>query len=303
MNTTEQTKKDFYRGLKRGLPIAIGYIPVSFSFGLMAVSSGIPLWLAVFISMSNLTSAGQFAGTRLILAGGGYFEIALTTFVINIRYMLMSLSLSQKLSGSFTLPQRLAASFGVTDEIFTMASMEPGRLTFPFMAGLIAGPFLGWSAGTLFGGLICAALPEAVSSAMGIALYGMFIAIIIPPARKSQAVVVILTISVAVSCILFYVPVFRAISSGFRVIIATVIGASAGALLYPAEEAEEAETAEGAEKVEETEEMEEMRQAVQIEKAERTGQAGTDTEDPEESGKKTEGSEKNMRRKEEKDNG
>ena len=178
--------------------------------------------------------------------------------------------------------------------------MEPGRLTFPFMAGLIAGPFLGWSAGTLFGGLICAALPEAVSSAMGIALYGMFIAIIIPPARKSQAVVVILTISVAVSCILFYVPVFQAISSGFRVIIATVIGASAGALLYPAEEAEEAETAEGAEKAEETEEM---RQAVQTEKAERTGQAGTDTEDPKDSGKKSEGSEKNMRRKEEKDNG
>lgn len=294
MNTTEQTKKDFYRGLKRGLPIAIGYIPVSFSFGLMAVSSGIPLWLAVFISMSNLTSAGQFAGTRLILAGGGYFEIALTTFVINIRYMLMSLSLSQKLSGSFTLPQRLAASFGVTDEIFTMASIEPGRLTFPFMAGLIAGPFLGWSAGTLLGGLICAALPEAVSSAMGIALYGMFIAIIIPPARKSQAVVVILTISVAVSCILFYVPVFRAISSGFRVIIATVIGASAGALLYPAEEAE---------KTEETEEVRQAEQTEQAEKAERTGQAGTDTEDPKDSGKKSEGTEKNMRGKEENGNG
>lgn len=303
MNITEQTKKDFYRGLRRGLPIAIGYIPVSFSFGLMAVSSGIPLWLAVFISMSNLTSAGQFAGTRLILAGGGYFEIALTTFVINIRYMLMSLSLSQKLSASFTLPQRLAASFGVTDEIFTMASMEPGRLTFPFMAGLIAGPFLGWSAGTLFGGLICAALPEAVSSAMGIALYGMFIAIIIPPARKSQAVVVILTISVAISCILFYVPVFQAISSGFRVIIATVIGASAGALLYPAEEGEEAEKVEETEKAEETEEVRQAEQTERAEKAERTGQAGTDTEDPEGLGKKLEESEKNMRGKEENGNG
>lgn len=239
MYAREEKRKEFLYGLKRGMPIAIGYLPVSFSFGLMAVSEGLPLWLAVFISMSNLTSAGQFAGTNLILAGSGYFEISLTTFVINIRYMLMSLSLSQKLNEKFTLPQRLIASFGITDEIFTMASLERGQLSFSYLMGLICLPFCGWTLGTLLGGLICAALPEAVASAMGIALYGMFIAIIIPPAKKSRAVVIIIALSVAVSCIIKYVPFLQSVSSGFRVIIATLIGASAGALFFPAEEKEE----------------------------------------------------------------
>ncbi|MBO5198236.1 MAG: AzlC family ABC transporter permease [Lachnospiraceae bacterium] len=239
MYKKEEKKKEFVYGFKQGIPIAIGYIPVSFSFGLMAVSAGLPVWLVVFLSLSNVTSAGQFAGTNLILAGGGYLEIALTTFVINIRYMLMSLSLSQKVSDSFTLPQRFLAAFGITDEIFSVASMEKKALTFPFMAGLIIGPVAGWTLGTLLGGLICAARPEAVASAMGIALYGMFIAIIIPPARKSRAVVMIIAISVAISCILRYVPMFSAISSGFRVIIATLIGAGVGAFLFPIKEEEE----------------------------------------------------------------
>jgi predicted branched-subunit amino acid permease len=125
----------------------------------MAVSGGLPVWIAVFISMSNLTSAGQFAGTNLILSGAGYLEIALTTFIINIRYMLMSLSLTQRLDLSMSLPKRLLIAFGITDEVFSVASMERGSLSFPYLIGLITGPFLGWSAGTALGAVICSAIP------------------------------------------------------------------------------------------------------------------------------------------------
>lgn len=229
-------KSQFIHGIKRGFPIALGYLPVSFTFGLMAVNGGLPLWLAVFISLSNLTSAGQFAGTSLILAGASYFEITLTTFVINIRYMLMSLSLSQKLEKEITIPQRMVFGFGVTDETFSVASSESGRLSNEYMLGLISTPIIGWSLGTLLGGLICSALPEALSAAMGIALYGMFIAIIVPPAKDSRPVLNIILISVAVTLVLRYIPAFSFISSGFRVIIATIIGAAIGALLYPVKE-------------------------------------------------------------------
>jgi predicted branched-subunit amino acid permease len=233
-------KKSFYYGLKRGYPIALGYIPVSFTFGLMAVSGGLPVWLAIFISMSNLTSAGQFAGTNLILSGSGYIEIALTTFIINIRYSLMSLSLTQRLDKDMTIPKRLLIAFGVTDETFTVASMEQGKLSFPYLCGLIIGPFLGWTTGTVLGSMICSALPDTLSSAMGIALYAMFIAIIIPPAKKSKPIVVIILISVVTGCILRYLPLFRFISAGFRVILATFLGAGLGAFLYPADDSDNA---------------------------------------------------------------
>lgn len=225
-------------GFKRGLPIAFGYLPVSFTFGLMAVSGGLPIWMAVFISMSNLTSAGQFAGTNLIFGAASYLEITLTTFIINIRYMLMSLSLSQKIDQKMTFLQRLIAGFGVTDEIFTMASMEQGKLSFSYLIGLILGPFLGWSTGTFLGAIICSALPEALSNAMGIALFAMFIAIIVPPAKHTLKIAFIILISAVVSCLLRYVPLFSFISSGFATIIATLIAASLGAILYPLQEKE-----------------------------------------------------------------
>lgn len=225
--------QDFKYGFKRGLPIAFGYVPVSFTFGLMAVKGGLPAWLAVFISMSNLTSAGQFAGTNLILAGVGYLEITLTTFIINIRYMLMSLSLSQKIESKTTLLQRMIFAFGITDETFTMASMESGKLSYYYMLGLITAPFFGWSFGTACGALICSALPKSVAGAMGIALYGMFIAIIIPPLKKSKPILFIVLVSVMVTCLLKYIPVFSFISSGFRIIIATIAGVGTGALFFP----------------------------------------------------------------------
>ena len=233
---TNDYKTSFYYGLKKGLPIALGYIPVSFTFGLMAVSGGLPVWLTIFISASNITSAGQFAGTSLILAGAGYLEITLTTFVINIRYMLMSLSLSQKIENKMPLYQRFIFAFGITDETFSVASMEQGKLPFSYLSGLILGPICGWTLGTAMGALICSKLPQSLSGAMGIALYGMFIAIIVPPAKKSKTVLCIVLISVFIMCILKYIPIFKAISPGFRIIIATAAGAGIGAFLFPVEE-------------------------------------------------------------------
>ena len=229
-------RKEFTHGFKSGIPIALGYIPVSFTFGLMAVSGGIPVWMAVFISFSNLTSAGQFAGTNLIISGASYLEITLTTFIINIRYMLMSLSLTQRLDKKMDTGKRLLVGYGVTDEIFSVASVENGTLTFPYLMGLIIGPVIGWTSGTALGALISTALPENLSNAMGIALYSMFIAIVLPVAKKSKQVTLIVIMSVAVVCILRYIPLFSMISSGFRVIIATIIGAGIGAFVFPIKE-------------------------------------------------------------------
>lgn len=228
-------KTKYARGLRDGLPIGLGYVPVSFTFGFIAVSGGLPVWVACLISLSNLTSAGQFAGTNLILAGAGYTEIAMTTFVINLRYMLMSLSLTQKIE-SMGIPKRLLAGFGVTDETFVVASLAPPPVGFSYLMGLYTLPVLGWNIGTLMGACISTVLPQALQNAMGIALYGMFIALIVPAARKSVPVLVIVLLSVAINCVLKYVPVFSFISSGFRIILATVFGAGAGALLFPEEE-------------------------------------------------------------------
>lgn len=227
------SNKDFKYGLRRGLPITIGYIPVAITFGLMAVSGGLPPWIAVFISLSNLTSAGQFAGTNLIIQGAGYFEITMTTLIINIRYLLMSLSLSQRIDPKISLKQRLIFGFGITDETFSVASVEKGRLSYAYMVGLIIGPIIGWTLGTALGATISSALKPALGDAMGIALYAMFIAIIIPPAKKSQPIFIIIIISILITILLRYIPVFGFISSGFRVIIATVIAAAIGAAIWP----------------------------------------------------------------------
>lgn len=236
-------KRSFKEGFRSGIPIGLGYLPVSFTFGFLAVSGGLPVWVAVLISLTNLTSAGQFAGTNLILASAGYFEVALTTFVINLRYMLMSLSLSQKLDRAAGTLERMILAFGITDETFVVSSLRPGVLKSSYMIGLMTAPILGWNAGTLLGGCISTLLPQALQNAMGIALYAMFIALIIPAARQSLHVLYVIAAAVAVMCILKYVPLFSFISSGFRVILATVAASAMGAWLFPKddESTEEAE--------------------------------------------------------------
>ena len=144
---------DWIRGIKKGLPIAIGYLSVSFTFGVKAVNAGIPVWITILISVANVTSAGQFAGVAIMAAHGSYLEMAMTTFIINVRYMLMSFSLSQKVDKKMTLRQRLMIGYGITDEIFAVSSMETESLSARFMYGLITVPVFGWTVGTAAGAL------------------------------------------------------------------------------------------------------------------------------------------------------
>ena len=186
MTSENNYLNSFKTGLSDGVPIALGYLSVSFTFGIMASAGKLPVVIAVLISMTNLTSAGQFAGLNLILGGGSLVEMALTQLVINLRYALMSISLSQKMHKSVTLPDRFLIAFGNTDEIFAVASAKSGEVGKKYMLGLILLPFFGWSGGTLLGAAAGNILPESLTSALGIAIYGMFLAIFIPAMRRSR---------------------------------------------------------------------------------------------------------------------
>lgn len=232
---TQIELSDFNRGIRQGIPIALGYIPVSFTFGLMAVNGGIPAWIAILISLTNLTSAGQFAGAGLIIANASLFEITLTTFVINIRYMLMSLSLSQKIT-EMPLFKKCLMAFGITDETFTVASLEKREVSFAYMMGLITCPYWGWALGTVLGALTTSILPEKLQSSMGIALYAMFIALFVPASKKSKAALVVVVVAVTLSSLLKWTPYLNQISSGWSIIIATIVASTIGAVLFPRKE-------------------------------------------------------------------
>lgn len=232
-------KPRFKDGIKDGLPIALGYLSVSFTFGITAVNMGIPPITAILISLTNVTSAGQVAGIGIIASGGGYAEMALAQLIINLRYALMSLSLSQKLDSRYNIAHRLITSFCVTDEVFAVASGKGCELPARYMYGLILLPYLFWSGGTAVGAFLGSILPDMIKSALGIAIYGMFIAIIVPPSKKSRGVAAVVAAAALLSCLIYYIPVFGFISSGISVIICTVIAAALGALIFPREIKEE----------------------------------------------------------------
>ncbi|HIZ64394.1 MAG TPA: AzlC family ABC transporter permease [Candidatus Blautia pullicola] len=225
-------------GLRDGIPIGLGYFSVSFTFGMLAVKSGISPFHAVLISLLNLTSAGQFAGLTVIVSGASLLEMALTQLVINIRYALMSVSLSQKLDESVKVRQRLLIAYGNTDEIFAVASAKPGTVGKWYMYGLILIPVAGWVGGTLTGAVASTLLPAAIISALGVALYGMFIAIVVPVARESREVLLVVAAALILSTAFYYLPVLKEISSGFSIIICTVTAAALGACLFPVKEEE-----------------------------------------------------------------
>ncbi len=226
-------KEEFTKGFKMGIPIALGYLSVAFTFGIMAASGGMSPWLAIFESFSNLTSSGQFAGTKLILASGSILEIALTVFVINIRYILMSISLSQKFDKSVGTRQRIIIGYGVTDEVFALASVQEKKLTAPFMYGLILSPVLGWTSGTAFGAFASDFMSKSLSLAMGIAIYAMFIAVIVPDMKKSRAVIFTVLLAIMIMTALSYISIFSFISDGFKVIITTLLASGIAAALFP----------------------------------------------------------------------
>ncbi|MBE6729028.1 MAG: AzlC family ABC transporter permease [Ruminococcaceae bacterium] len=229
-------KMTFKKGLVHGLPICLGYLSVSFGFGITAVSSGLTPLEATIISASNLTSAGQVAGIGVIAGMGSYLEMILTQFIINLRYALMAISLSQRLDKSFSLKNRFLAAFGITDEIFAVSYAQEEKVTPKYMYGMIFVSWLGWTTGTLLGSLAGEVLPDIITGAMGIMLYAMFIAIIVPPAKESRNVLFAVSVSIALSLVFYYLLPF--ISSGFAVIICAVVSSLFGAILFPVKEEE-----------------------------------------------------------------
>lgn len=205
--------ESFIKGIRDGIPIGLGYFAVSFTFGMMAVSGGLSVWQAVLISLTNLTSAGQFAGLEIIIAGGSYWEIALTQLVINLRYCLMSFSLSQKLRRDIPWAHRYAVAFGVTDEIFGVSASQPGKLSPYYNYGAMCVAIPGWTLGTLVGGISGNILPEFLVSALSVAIYGMFLAVIIPPAKKNRVILAVVAASMSISSLFAVAPVLKRVSS------------------------------------------------------------------------------------------
>lgn len=224
--------KRFLRGMRAGIPIGLGYLSVSFTFGIMAVSMGFSPWQALLISMLTVTSAGQLAGIETMLVPGQYAAMLISQCTINLRYAFMSISLSQKANEKFGSIKRLLLGFFMTDEIFAVASAEES-VDPTFFFGLSVIPYLGWAGGTLAGALLGNVLPEFVMNSLCIAIYGMFLAIVIPPARMSRAVLGVVVISVILHCALSYLPVLSQIPSGISISICAIVAALAGALFFP----------------------------------------------------------------------
>ena len=230
--------KHYSRGVRTGLPVGVGYFSVSFGFGAMAAAQGIKALDATIISLSNLTSAGQFAGLTLMVAGATLWEVILTQIVINSRYALMSLALSQRMGSHIgTLPRLLIAFFN-TDEIFALAMAEKQPLTVPFLLGLGLTPILGWTAGTLCGALAGSVLPLSIRTALGVMLYGMFVAIVVPPAKEEKSVLATVIAALVLSCLFKWLPVLSGVSAGIAIVCCTVLAAAVCAWLFPIEEEE-----------------------------------------------------------------
>lgn len=228
-----ENRTGFRKGIHDGIPIALGYIAVSFTLGIAAKKAGLSAWQAALMSISNNTSAGEFAALGLISSSATYMEMALTQFVINLRYSLMSASLSQKLSQNMPFFHRFFIAFGVTDEIYGVTMGTEGKLNPFYSYGLISMAAPAWCLGTIFGVVMGNILSANILGALSVALYGMFIAIIVPPARKNKVLAGLIVISMVASMLFAYLPLVREISAGFRIIILTVILAGITAVLFP----------------------------------------------------------------------
>lgn len=222
----------FKKGLKDGLPICLGYFSVSFAFGIFAVENGLSVFQATILSLVNLTSAGQLAGVPIMI-GGSLPELALSQLIINSRYSLMSVSLSQKFSPRVKLRDKLLIAYANTDEIFAVAVSQKGEIGKKYMVGLMLLPVLGWTLGTFTGSVAGNVLPTMVTAALGLAIYGMFVAIVVPVAKKEKATALCVAIAIALSCAFRYIPALSKVPSGFTVIICAVAAAAILAVVAP----------------------------------------------------------------------
>lgn len=227
----------FINGLKAAVPIAVGYIPIGITFGLLARTAGIPNYITIMMSFIIFAGASQFVGINLMALGIGFGEIILTTFILNLRHLLMSASLSQKVVPGTSKGILALLSFGVTDETFTVASFrEEDQLRPEFLVGLNLLAFIAWNVGTWLGIFLAAGLPESIKNSMGIALYVMFIGLLVPSCRRSMATMIIALMAMGIHSLLHYLPWSASLSTGLMIVIATIIAALAGAIIFPEEE-------------------------------------------------------------------
>lgn len=226
-------QNSFIKGIVDGLPICFGYLSVAFAFGIFAVENGLSALEAILISMTNVTSAGQLAAVPIITGAGSFIELAVAQLVINLRYALMSVSLSQKLGKSVRAIDRFIIAFVNTDEVFGVASGQKENVGRNYLYGLILTPYLGWSVGTAIGALAGNILPSSVTSALGIAIYGMFIAIVVPPAKKERTIAAVSLIAIAPGCAFRIVPFLKAVPSGFVIIICATLASALLAVISP----------------------------------------------------------------------
>ena len=215
-----KSDNEFRRGLIDGIPIGLAYVAVSFAFGISGASKGIPVWALTLISATCVTSAGQFAAIITMTAGGSLVELVLSQIIINLRYSIMSIAIGQKLSEKSTLWNRISMAFMVTDEIFAVSCAGRHEITPRYFYALMSIPWISWTIGTLLG------------------IYGMLIGIIIPPARQDKHITIVIILSMIVSLLFKYIKALSFISSGFVIIICTLIAATFGAILFPVEEEE-----------------------------------------------------------------
>ena len=221
------------------MPVCVGYFSVSFGFGAMAIAQGLSLWHAVLISATNLTSAGQFAGLTVIATAATLIEMFLTQLVINSRYGLMSLALGQKFGPNVGTGKRLLAAFFNTDEVFALGMARRGKLSTSFFVGAGTVAAIGWVGGTAMGALAGSLLPASVQTALGVLLYGMFIAIVVPQAREEKPVLLSAVLALVFSCLFTWMPGLKEVSAGLAIVICTVAAAAICAALFPVEEVAE----------------------------------------------------------------
>jgi len=233
-----EKKVQFSRGMRDGIPIMLGYLAVAFTLGIAARNAGLNAFQAALTSFTNHASAGEFVGLTLIAASAGYWEVALMEVVANARYLLMSCALSQKLDPALPLGHRLLLGYGLTDEVFGISMAQEGYLCPQYAYGAFAVAVTGWTAGSALGVLMGSILPASVVSALSVGLYGMFLAVIVPPARKNRFLCGLIVVAMAASAVFTYLPMMAAISKGVRIILLTVLISAAAAVIRPVRDEE-----------------------------------------------------------------
>jgi predicted branched-subunit amino acid permease len=234
-------KQEYLEGIRDGIPIALGYFAVSFTFGMMAVTGGLGIFQAVFTSVTNVTSAGQFAALAIIISDGSFLEMILTTLIINLRYSLMSFAVSQKIEDKGHIWHRFLVAFGMTDEIFGISINHHSKINPFYNYGAMSVAIPGWCLGTLAGAISGNVLPAMLISALSVAIYGMFLAIIIPPAEKNPTLYWVIGGAMLGSAAFAYLPYLKNLTSGFVIIIITVVVSAVAAVVRPIPDPKEEE--------------------------------------------------------------